>query len=48
MLEFSADIVRHGEAHIVLEVDMELSISASYKNIQYQSGVVTQWHLLVP
>ena len=29
MLEFAADIVRHGEAHIVLEVDMTLSISVS-------------------
>ena len=28
-LEFAADIARHGEAHIVLEVDMRLSISAS-------------------
>ena len=28
-LEFAADIARHGEAHVVLEVDMTLSISAS-------------------
>ena len=28
-LEFAADIARHEEAHIVLEVDMTLSISAS-------------------
>ena len=28
-LEFAADIARHWEAHIVLEVDMTLSISAS-------------------
>ena len=32
-LEFAVDIVRHGEAHIVLEVDLRLSISASYRNI---------------
>ena len=37
MLEFAADITRHEDAHIVLEVDMRLSISVPYRNIIHKS-----------
>ena len=46
-LEFVADVARHGEAHLVLEVEMTLSISASYIIIETKAHQVLR-HLWVP